>query len=108
MAAGNGFFRFAGEGAGGGGYAFGGGQTRARTPCRPGLRSRHSAYRKNKKDTLMIQTLLTRYRRAGASRRLFTEARYISDPLSHPVLRAMSQRELADLPFGRDETSRGS
>ena len=56
----------------------------------------------------MIQTLLARYRRAGASRRLFTEARYLSDPLSHPVLRAMSQRELADLPFGRDEASRGS
>ena len=50
----------------------------------------------------MIQTLLARYRRAGASHRLFAEARYVSDPLSHPALRAMSPRELADLPFGRE------
>jgi hypothetical protein len=54
----------------------------------------------------MFRTIINRYRRAGASRRLFTEARYISDPLSHPALRGMSQRELADLPFGRDEASR--
>jgi hypothetical protein len=55
----------------------------------------------------MFQGILNRYRRAGASRRLFTEARYVADPLSHPALRGMSQRELADLPFGRDEGSRG-
>ena len=55
----------------------------------------------------MFQGILNRYRRASASRRLFTEARYVADPLSHPALRGMSQRELADLPFGRDEASRG-
>jgi hypothetical protein len=55
----------------------------------------------------MLQGILNRYRRASASRRLFTEARYISDPLSHPELRGMSPRELADIPFGRDEGARG-
>ncbi len=49
----------------------------------------------------MFQTVLHRLRRAGVSRRLFAEARYISDPYSHPELRAMSQRELADLPRAR-------
>lgn len=28
-------------------------------------------------------------------------ANWIADPLSHPALEAMSQRELGDLPFGR-------
>jgi len=50
----------------------------------------------------MFQGILSRYRRASASRRLFKEARYISDPLSHPELRKLSARELADIPFGRD------
>ena len=54
----------------------------------------------------MFRAIMNRYRRAGASRRLFTEARYISDPLSHPAFRDMSPRELADIPFGRDEASR--
>lgn len=54
----------------------------------------------------MFQGILNRYRRAQASRRLFTEARYIADPLSHPAFRNMSPRELADIPFGRDEGSR--
>ena len=49
----------------------------------------------------MLQDMLNRYRRAGASRRLFAEARLIADPLSHPALQAMSARELADIPFGR-------
>lgn len=54
----------------------------------------------------MFQGILNRVRRADASRRLFTEARYISDPLSHPELRNLSSRDLADIPFGRDEASR--
>lgn len=53
----------------------------------------------------MFVGIVSRYRRARASRRLFTEARYVSDPLSHPALRNMSPRELADLPFGRDAAS---
>ncbi len=54
----------------------------------------------------MFRTIVARYRRAQASRRLFTEARYIADPLSHPAFRDMTARELADIPFGRDEESR--
>lgn len=30
-----------------------------------------------------------------------TRLRWLRDPLAHPVLEAMSERELADLPFGR-------
>ena len=54
----------------------------------------------------MFQEILDRHRRANASRRLFAEARMIADPLSHPELRTMSPRELADIPFGRDGGSR--
>lgn len=54
----------------------------------------------------MLQGIRDRYRRTRASRRLFAEARYIADPLSHPELRTMSPRELADIPFGRDDRSR--
>lgn len=36
--------------------------------------------------------------RRSASRR-FDEASYVQDPLSHPALAAMSERQLADLPF---------
>jgi hypothetical protein len=54
----------------------------------------------------MFTDIVSRYRRARASRRLFTEARYAADPLSHPAFRNMSQRELADIPFGRDDASR--
>jgi len=54
----------------------------------------------------MFNGIVSRYRRAQASRRLFTEARYVADPLSHPAFRGMSQRELADIPFGRDDASR--
>ncbi len=49
----------------------------------------------------MLQGILNRFRRAGASRRLFAEARFAADPLSHPAFKAMSPRELADIPFGR-------
>ncbi|HET7714113.1 MAG TPA: hypothetical protein VFK86_00645 [Bauldia sp.] len=55
----------------------------------------------------MFHGVIDRLRRAQASRRLFAEARYISDPLSHPELRDLSPRELADIPFGRDAASRG-
>ena len=49
----------------------------------------------------MIKLFWTRFRRAGVARQLFAEARYAGDPLSHPVLKAMSARELADMPFPR-------
>ena len=32
-------------------------------------------------------------------------AAWMRDPLSHPDIDAMSERELADLPFGRAKTS---
>jgi hypothetical protein len=49
----------------------------------------------------MIELFWSRFRRADATRQLFAEARYAADPLSHPVLKAMSARELADIPFPR-------
>lgn len=38
--------------------------------------------------------------RPPAAGTLSEAERWRRDPLSHPVLRAMSQRELADLPIG--------
>jgi hypothetical protein len=32
------------------------------------------------------------------------QAKWMRDPLSHPDIDAMSERELADLPFGRVRT----
>lgn len=49
----------------------------------------------------MIKFFWSRFRRADATRELFAEARYVADPLSHPALKAMSARELADMPFPR-------
>ena len=49
----------------------------------------------------MIKLFWSRFRRADATRQLFEEARYAADPLSHPALKAMSARELADIPFPR-------
>jgi hypothetical protein len=45
--------------------------------------------------------IVQRFRRAGAARRLFEEARYAADLFSHPAFRAMSARERADLPRPR-------
>ena len=47
----------------------------------------------------MIKVFWRRFRRADATRQLFDEARFAADPLSHPALKAMSARELADIPF---------
>jgi hypothetical protein len=55
----------------------------------------------------MFETLLTRYPRIGAARRLFEEARLVSDPLSHPELRRMRPHELADIPFPRGGKGKG-
>jgi hypothetical protein len=52
-------------------------------------------------DPAMFKLFWRRFRRADASRDLFAEARYAADPLSHPVLKAMTARELADMPFPR-------
>ena len=49
----------------------------------------------------MLKVFWMRFRRAGASRQLFADARIAHDPLDHPVLKAMSARELADIPFPR-------
>ena len=47
----------------------------------------------------MIKLFWSRLRRGDAIRQLFEESRYAADPLSHPALKAMSARELADIPF---------
>jgi hypothetical protein len=51
----------------------------------------------------MLANSLARRRRAAASRRLFAAVdrrrRELEDPLCHPILRAMSARELSDIPF---------
>jgi hypothetical protein len=49
----------------------------------------------------MFKLFWKRLRRAGAAHDLFAEARYAADPLSHPTIRAMTARELADMPFPR-------
>jgi hypothetical protein len=49
----------------------------------------------------MLKVFWRRNRRAAALRRLFAEACYARDPLAHPVLKAMTARELADIPFPR-------
>ena len=49
----------------------------------------------------MIKLFWNRLRRADATRDPFAEARYAADPLDHPAIRAMSARELADIPFPR-------
>ena len=56
----------------------------------------------------MIKLFWSRFRRADATRQLFEEARYAADPLSHPAIKAMSARELADMPFPRPERVRAS
>ncbi len=47
----------------------------------------------------ILSDLSTNWRRgaSGSESRL----RWLRDPLAHPALEAMSERELADLPFGR-------
>jgi hypothetical protein len=57
-------------------------------------------------DAVMIKVFWRRLRRADATRLLFAEARIASDPLSHPAIRAMSARELADIPFPRRDGGR--
>lgn len=53
----------------------------------------------------MIKLFWSRFRRAGAARQLFAEARIARDPLAHPALKAMTARELADIPFPRPSES---
>lgn len=50
------------------------------------------------KETAMFN-LLSRYRRERAGRELFARARLESDPLSHPELRNLSPRDLADIAY---------
>jgi hypothetical protein len=52
-------------------------------------------------EDVMLKVFWSRIRRAGAARSLFEEGRRAHDPLSHPALKAMSARELADIPFPR-------
>lgn len=47
----------------------------------------------------MFQFLLTIARALAAPSSLSDAERWRADPLSHPALRAMDQRELADLPI---------
>jgi hypothetical protein len=49
----------------------------------------------------MLKVFWRRHRRAAAVGRLFAEACHVHDPLVHPVLKAMTARELADIPFPR-------
>ena len=49
----------------------------------------------------MIKFFWNRLRHAEATRQLFAEARCARDPLAHPVLKAMSAAEFADIPFPR-------
>lgn len=49
----------------------------------------------------MLKLFWSRIRHSEATRQLFAEARYVRDPLTHPALKAMSARELADIPFPR-------
>lgn len=53
----------------------------------------------------MLKLFWNRLRRAGATRDLFAEARCVHDPLDHPALKAMSARELADIPFPRTHSA---
>jgi len=55
----------------------------------------------------MLKLFWNRIRRSEASRQLFAEARSLRDPLAHPSLKAMSARELADIPFPRPATRNG-
>lgn len=55
----------------------------------------------------MFKLFWNRLRRAGAARQLFADARYAADPLDHPVLKAMTARELADIPFPRSSEMAG-
>ena len=48
----------------------------------------------------MIQFLLNVSRRFAAGCALSETERWRLDPLSHPALRGMSERELGDLPIG--------
>ena len=54
----------------------------------------------------MFQKIRSRMRNASAARNLFSLVEQSSDPFSHPILRAMTARELSDLPFPRFSPSR--
>ena len=54
----------------------------------------------------MLQKIRNRMRNATAARNLFTLVEQSSDPFSHPTLKAMSARELSDIPFPRFSASR--
>ncbi len=53
----------------------------------------------------MLKFLLSKFRRQlDANRAIFAEEaclHWFRDPLSHPALEAMNERELGDLPFRR-------
>ena len=49
----------------------------------------------------MLNIFWRRFRRAGAVSLLFEEVHRAHDPLAHPALKAMTARELADIPFPR-------
>ncbi|MDF0599971.1 hypothetical protein P1J78_04435 [Psychromarinibacter sp. C21-152] len=48
---------------------------------------------------LRVAPLRTAFRRAAPPRPPDPELQWRRDPLSHPDIQAMSERELADLPF---------
>lgn len=49
----------------------------------------------------MIKFILARFRRTKPLPTTAMRLAWIRDPLSHPALEAMSERELGDLPFQR-------
>jgi hypothetical protein len=52
-------------------------------------------------ERTMIKFLLSQFRRSRLSPSLDDKLQWLRDPLSHPALETMSQRELGDLPFRR-------
>ena len=51
--------------------------------------------------TINLNRWIGRGSRSRRPQPISDEARWAEDPLSHPVLKAMNARELADIPFPR-------
>ena len=56
-----------------------------------------------KGDANMLKFLLSQFRHRARPRKTVLDSalcrQWVRDPLSHPVLESMSERELGDLPF---------
>ena len=55
---------------------------------------------------MRIFSALRRLMPGGNKRQRRQEEAWLSDPLMHPDVQAMTERELADLPFGRSARRR--